>query len=29
MAQSEYRDAYVVFHLLDNNAHPYFKDRVD
>ena len=29
MAQSNYRDAYVVFHLLDNNAHPYFKDKVD
>ena len=25
---SNYRDAYAVFHLLDNNAQPYFKDAV-
>lgn len=28
MAMSNYRDAYAVFHLLDNNAQPYFKDAV-
>ena len=28
MAMSKYRDAYAVFHLLDNNAQPYFKDAV-
>lgn len=28
MAMSNYRDAYAVFHLLDNNARPYFKDAV-
>ena len=28
MEMSNYRDAYAVFHLLDNNAQPYFKDPV-
>ena len=28
MAMSDYRDAYVVFHLLDNEAQPYANDRV-
>lgn len=29
MAMSNYRDAYVVFHLLDNEAQPYANDRVE